>query len=298
MALIHHLEKLPYFYETALAGSLSLACQKLYITQPSLSKSINVLEEALGKKLFLRLPRGVQLTQEGEILFQHCHHLFRDLENILINLENPHDPMAGTIKVGTYESIAIFFWPQFLRQFLPKYPHIEFELTTGRSREMQKAVEQGELDMALVIEPQSNRHLEIEILASDTFAPFCVPHKKQLIKDIASAPLIYMPDAIGDAANHTIKRILSQGTQAKRQVYKTSGLETVKQLTLNGLGIGLLPTMVASHDVKKGKLIEITDKKILDINLGQHKMGLIYHSQRKNSPIMQELIKKIRRYKF
>ena len=76
MNLKDHLEKLEYFYEVAKQGSFKKASQNVYISQPSLTKSIKVLEEAIGEDLFVRFPRGVKLTKRGDILFEFCHDLF------------------------------------------------------------------------------------------------------------------------------------------------------------------------------------------------------------------------------
>lgn len=67
MHLRDHLEKLHYFFEVAKAGSIKAASETLHITQPSITKSIKILEEVVGRPLFIRQPRGMSLTEEGEL---------------------------------------------------------------------------------------------------------------------------------------------------------------------------------------------------------------------------------------
>ena len=68
-----NLSQYKIFYEVAKAGNISKAAKELYISQPAISKAISKLEESLGIKLFSRNSRGVQLTREGAILFQHVN---------------------------------------------------------------------------------------------------------------------------------------------------------------------------------------------------------------------------------
>ena len=68
------------FYAVALAGNISKAAESLYLSQPAVSQSIRKLEQALKTDLFLRNSRGVQLTQEGEVLFSHVKSAFQSLE--------------------------------------------------------------------------------------------------------------------------------------------------------------------------------------------------------------------------
>ena len=68
------------FYAVALAGNISKAAESLYLSQPAVSQSIRKLEQALKTDLFMRNSRGVQLTQEGEVLFSHVKSAFQSLE--------------------------------------------------------------------------------------------------------------------------------------------------------------------------------------------------------------------------
>jgi DNA-binding transcriptional LysR family regulator len=64
------------FYHTAKSGSFSSAAQKLYISQSAVSQAIKNLEEKMGAQLFLRKPRNVKLTDEGELLFKHIEQAY------------------------------------------------------------------------------------------------------------------------------------------------------------------------------------------------------------------------------
>jgi len=294
MNLVQHLEKLRYFYEVAKLGSMKKASTSIYISQPSLTKSIKNLEEVIGAPLFVRMPRGVQLTHEGEILNQFCHTLFSSITNLEQKLQHPSDSMAGSLKVGTYDSIGIYFWPKFLKSFLPHYPGLKFELETGRSAQIQEKLEQGELDLILVIEPKAKEHINVEVLRKDNFKLFISTKSKRTFKSESIAPIIYMPSALAGKTNLQ-QMIESLDTIKKRNFYTTTSLESVRELTINGIGIGLLPRMVAKDCVEKNKLQEIKIQNFSSKKIGEHSIGIAYRKSKQKSLLIQTLVNQIKK---
>lgn len=293
MYMHEHLEKLRYFYEVARLGSMKKASEAVFVTQPSLSKSIKVLEEVVGHELFVRLPRGVRMTEEGEILFNYCHELFASLGDLEARLENTGDPMAGSLRVGTYDSIGIYFWPKFLRDFLPKYPNLSLELTTGRSRLMIDRLEAGELDLILVINPRKVSSIVVDIIGEDSFKFYRTTRKKAVFSELASAPLILMPDSFAPGDN--IKDKLSGFNLEERKIYTTSSLESSKELAINGLGLGFLPQRVAEDAVQQGKLTEVDlGKGSGKAGLFPHTLGLAYPKNKKGNPLFMQVIQEIK----
>ena len=69
----HHLL---YFWMVARKGSIKEACKELHVTQPTISNQIQALEESLGHRLFTRLPRGLQLTEAGRLVFRYAKEIF------------------------------------------------------------------------------------------------------------------------------------------------------------------------------------------------------------------------------
>lgn len=295
MILKNHLEKLQYFYQVAQSGSFKEAAQKINITQPSLTKSIQILEGSVDKKLFTRLPRGVQLTTEGQILFEYCHQLFSQLEDVENKLKAPDDPMAGFLRVGTYDSIAIYFWPLFLRDFLPKYPALNIDLTTDRSTKIQKMVEQGQLDLGLIIEPKETSLSKVLVLVEDRFCLYSSTNAEVVFDSIDEAPLIYMPDALAGDQNLTLtKSHPSLENLGHRRLYKTSSLESTKELLLKGIGMALIPERVAKPEVEAGRIRPVEIEGFPASGVGQHKIGIVYSKHREESQTLQRLIEEIK----
>ncbi len=289
MRLKENLEKLPYFYEVAKLGSMKKAAEAIYITQPSLTKSIKTLEQALGVELFIRQPRGVVLTNEGKILFDYCHELFHSISDVEEKLHNPLDANAGHLRVGTYESIAAYFWPKFLHHFSEIYPKLNIELTTGRSAHIQSKLEQNELDISLIVAPKKSPNLIIEKIFEDSFFLYKSSDSKFKIE---TAPLILMPEAFSDLEHNEVA-VFSQ--LQKRHLFKTSSLETVKELTQEGLGLGLLPGQVAKKLVKNKKLKLVNIENFPKNGIASHDISLAYLKQQHSKPLIELLIKEIKK---
>ena len=89
------------FYTVANTGNISKAAARLYISQPAISKSIRKLEENLEVSLFSRNSRGVQLTEEGELLYHYVQNAFYSLEKGETQIKKIHE-LASDIYISAY----------------------------------------------------------------------------------------------------------------------------------------------------------------------------------------------------
>ena len=94
-------------------GSLHKASEYLNISQPSLSVKIKNLEEALGFKLLNRSTKGIQLTAPGHKVYDYVQEIIRLTNQLQVSLSNTDSAFEGVIRLGIYESIAKYFWPDF-----------------------------------------------------------------------------------------------------------------------------------------------------------------------------------------
>ena len=117
-----HLSQYKIFYEVARCGNISRAAKELYISQPAISKAISKLEESLGIKLFSRNSRGVQLTREGAILFQHVNTAFDSIGRGERELKRIHDFHIGNLKIGVSNTLCKYVLLPYLKGFIGKYP--------------------------------------------------------------------------------------------------------------------------------------------------------------------------------
>lgn len=123
-----HLSQYKIFYEVARCGNISRAAKELYISQPAISKAISKLEESLGIKLFSRNSRGVQLTREGAILFQHVNTAFDSIGRGERELKRIHDFHIGNLKIGVSNTLCKYVLLPYLKGFIGKYPHVNIAI--------------------------------------------------------------------------------------------------------------------------------------------------------------------------
>ena len=102
------------FYTVASLGNISRAADALYISQPAISKSITKLEEGLGVTLFSRTSRGVSLTEEGEILYQHIGNAFDSINQGEDEIKKIHDLGIGQLKIGVSTSLCKYILLDYL----------------------------------------------------------------------------------------------------------------------------------------------------------------------------------------
>lgn len=138
------------FYIVAKIKSISSAAKELYISQPAVSRSIKQLEEKLGKQLFLRTPRGMQLTHEGELLFKYieqAYNLISIAENKFIELQHIVD---GEVRVGVSTVMFTSYLLPFIKVFHDNYPNVKLNIKNKSTYEIVDLLKDGELDFGII----------------------------------------------------------------------------------------------------------------------------------------------------
>ena len=147
------------FHAVAQAGNISKAARELYISQPAISKAISKLEDNLHITLFNRNSRGVQLTEEGRILFEHTRAAFKELALGEQELRRIHEFNLGHIRIGVSTTLCRFVLVSYLKDFIEKYPHIKITIESQSSTHTLDMLEQQHIDIGLVAEPKVPKNL-------------------------------------------------------------------------------------------------------------------------------------------
>ena len=134
-------------------GSITLAAEKLYISQPAVSQSIRQLEDAVGCALFQRTPKGVKLTAEGQVLYRDVSEgvrAFSEGERRLLSMLRLD---AGEIKIGASDMTLEFCLLPYLERFHAQYPNVKIAITNHPTPQTLELLKQGKIDFAAVSEP-------------------------------------------------------------------------------------------------------------------------------------------------
>lgn len=141
------------FCQVARDKSITLAAQAMYLSQPAVSRNIRQLEEELGCPLFVRTPKGVQLTGEGETLFRHVSAGLEQIRQGEKKLYEQVNLESGEICVGASDMTLQFFLLPYLEGFHREYPGVKIHVTNGPTPETIRFLEQGCIDFGIVSEP-------------------------------------------------------------------------------------------------------------------------------------------------
>jgi len=148
------LRRLRAFVTVVEEGNITRAAQRLYIQQPPLTRLLQSLEEEFGVKLLERLPRGVEPTEIGKILFQEAKLLLQRAENLNATLQRASEGKQGNIRIGFTSSAALHaFVPNVLRRYREVYPRVTAQLEESGSTELLQALVNRTLDVAFVRTP-------------------------------------------------------------------------------------------------------------------------------------------------
>jgi LysR family transcriptional regulator, benzoate and cis,cis-muconate-responsive activator of ben and cat genes len=139
------------FVMVAEEGNIGRAATRMFITQPALSRQLQQLEEELGIALFVRVPRGVELTEAGRELLDKARAALDAAEQAL-TIGKAAEP-AGRLAVGVSIAGHRDLWFELAEAFTARHPRVEVEIRTALSELLQRQIVAGELDVAIVLEP-------------------------------------------------------------------------------------------------------------------------------------------------
>lgn len=138
------------FYEVANAKSISKGAERLMISQPAVTQSIKTLEDELNGKLFVRTPKGVILTNEGEVLYNYI----KEGMTYFINGKNKFESLknldSGVINIGSTTTISENYLMPYLKEFSLKYPNVIINIKNDLTDNLIKDLRNGNLDIIIM----------------------------------------------------------------------------------------------------------------------------------------------------
>lgn len=149
-----NLRQIRYFVAVAQTENFRRASQLLHVAQPALSRQISALEEELGVELFLRLPRGVRLSNAGQVMLQRCQALLESLDGMVEEVRGVGRGLAGHLKLGFIEVAALSeIMPASMRSFRDRVPDVQLELLSMASLTQIEEIRARRLDGGFLYNP-------------------------------------------------------------------------------------------------------------------------------------------------
>jgi LysR family transcriptional regulator, cell division regulator len=232
--------EIEYFVEVYKTQHVSKAAIRLGITQPTLTLSLQKLEEKLGAKLFHRTKQGVVPTEQGTLFYRKSHVLLDYWGEVHRGIHRSTSEIFGRFKVGCHQSVGAYTLPKFLDRLRKEAPGIEVELVHDVSRKITEGVVSYNIDIGFVVNPTRHPDLVLKKLGDDRVLFWKKRGATALPKRIlADVNLIQMQEILGKTHTKEFKDWI---------LTSTPSLELIRTLTLSGQGIGILPERVAKAD--------------------------------------------------
>lgn len=268
-------------------GSISSAAEKLYITQPAVSKRIKNLEDEFGTALFDTVGRSIIPTAAAYDLLPFVRRWLDDYEACKASLQHAKEVASGRLVIGTSHHIGLHHLAHVLKRFIQTYPAVQLEVRFVDSEEAHKAVLEGEISLAfLTLPPTFDRRLNYHTLWSDplyfvtgTLSPLAQKSKVSLLQ------LAHYPAILPAANTFTSQITLAEFAKHNLRPYatmSTNPLESIRMLVSVGLGWSVLPETLINQDLIK---IDMTE----NIELQRH-LGLVTNPNLTRSASMQALL--------
>lgn len=259
------------FLAVAESESFSRAADKLFITQPAISKRIATLEDSLDCQLFDRLGKTVQLTQAGRALIPSYQRIINEIDESKRIISNLRTRVSGQLNFGTSHHIGLHRLPPVLRDYTSRYPEVELDIQFMDSEQAAALILKGSIELALITLPDTiNAPLTTIPVWTDTLE--CVVGKDHALakqKSISIKQLSEHGVLLQAQSTHT-RDIIDQALKLNPKIkiiMESNYLETIKAMIQNGLGWGVLPDSMIDESLHRLRIKGVSMKRQLGVLL-------------------------------
>ena len=257
--------QLQYFLGVADELHFSRAAEKLFITQPALSRQIQALEENLGVLLFERDKRNVKLTLAGEYLREEAKLVLSQVENITQRTQLIHKGEEGELRIGHPGSAIYSVIPPLLSKLRQDFPSIKANLSEILEDDLYGNLKNYQIDVGFVREPYSDKSLSIKVLMEESFC-LVLPENHWItaenftsLAQIKYEPFVLPPRHLGSIYYDLIVRMCEREGFMPNVVHESIHGATILRLVEYNLGISILPASYRQSTAMRVKFIELKD---------------------------------------
>ena len=273
------------FVKVMETGSISMAADQLFITQPAVTKRIHSLEDYFGVKLFESAGRGVQATHAAHSLLPKVKNWLNELGDIHHTLSHDQTQIKGKLKVGTSHHIGLHHLPEHLKAYVQQYPDVTLDVHFVDSEQAHEKVLAGDLELAfLTLPPTLDDRLSYVPLWNDPLVFVAAAFNTLAAKaNLSLEDLIQYPSLLPASHTYTSQITLAEfekkGLKPKITM-SNNPLESIRMLASIGLGWSVLPQTMVSKDL-------VT----LDLDLEmKRQLGMVWHPARTQSKAAKALV--------
>ncbi|TMV04259.1 LysR family transcriptional regulator [Ruegeria sediminis] len=256
------IKQLRYFIAIAEEGSLSAAAQRVNVAQPSLSQHVLSLERDLEVKLLERSPRGVTLTQSGEILLSHAREITRAMENAVELVRQSGAEPAGDVSFGLPSSVSMVLSVPLAETVRLELPKVRLTAIEAMSGFIKTWLEDQSIDLGMLYDVSSVRHLSYTQLMTEELHFFSAPDAWPF--RIRAGTAVRLADLAGvelvlPSPHHGLRNMIDRFTRTHGVTLNVAtemdALAQIKTMVARGSGYTILAPAAAYDFVERGELI-------------------------------------------
>jgi DNA-binding transcriptional LysR family regulator len=260
------LMQLEMFVAVVEAGSVRVAAERVFRTQPAVSIAIRKLEDEISTPLFDRSRlHGFRLTSAGQILYDYATRLLRLLNEATSAVANFSELGTGRLRIGANESLSTHLLPLVIRAFLESHSEIRIEVRCGSSAGLLSELKDRKLDLVFITALPKGRaaaaEMELEVLMRDQLVLITGPQHRFAgqgrvrLRDLDGERLVLVDASL--LWRRKMAETFGKSMTPLRRTVENAPIEAIKKLVAMGLGIGFVPLMSVTEEKARGELATI-----------------------------------------
>ncbi|HWJ78850.1 MAG TPA: LysR family transcriptional regulator [Niallia sp.] len=228
---------------TVLAQEMNMrkAAERLFVTQPALSQRLQNIEKEWGTQLFIRSQRGLSLTAAGELVIDFARRTLEKEEEVRESIHGLKEEVYGTLKLAVASIVGQNWLPAVLKRFVERYPQAKISLVTGWSSEMMKSVSENNMHIGIVRGVSDWKGLKMHLFDDPLYL---VDKEISELDDLLHTNRPFIQFKSDSNYYEEIQVWWHRNFQTPPQnTIMVDQIETCKQLSFNGIGYSILPSI-------------------------------------------------------
>ncbi len=246
------IKHLRYFKQVADQGSFTKAAALLHIAQPAISMTIKKLEEELALTLFHRQDRKVSLTDEGHHLYKHASRIIQATDDALLEMQELKGLIRGDVRVGIPSMLGSYYFPPILMAFRHRFPQLNLTVIDGGAGKLQQLLENGELDLAVIVDETTPSTLETEVFLREQMMVICPrDHAFSSLNSISYSDFFAEELVMFNSGyfhRNVVDRIAITSNTTPKISVETNLIPLIKSIVKQGFAISTLMSMVIENE--------------------------------------------------
>lgn len=252
--------QLQYILAVAEHRNFTLAAEKCFVTQPTLSMQIQKVEEELSIQIFDRTKKPIQVTEIGQIIVNQAKNIVNEANRIFDIVEQQKGFIGGEFRLGIIPTVMPTLLPMFLKNFIKKYPKVNLIIEELSTEEIIQRLNNGHLDAAIAATPLKEEKIKEIVLYYEPFVAYIPESHKSFtkaeieIEDLDLNEILLLQD--GHCFRDGILNLCKNSSITEKNQFQieSGSFETLIKLADDGLGTTLLPYLHTLDLKEKDKL--------------------------------------------